>query len=184
MAWLYCSGLFLQTNISALRSAELSECLNNQYSSLLFDLCYKNSNDKFTLSLFQYLTPFIPSAALVWITWLMKLDFRLSEMTYPVRTMRWLRGLGYCVGLLACVLSLSIVVEKETNQLHLVEISSLLLGPWLASAWISAPLLFQKVLGPASISEQFKAILWMLYSVIAMPIIALLLLTIRQATQS
>lgn len=114
----------------------------------------------------------------------MKLNFLLSETTYPVRTMWWLRCLGYCVGLLACVLSLSFVLEKETNQLHLVEISSLLLGPWLATAWISAPLLFQKVLGPESINEQFKTTRWMLYSVIAMPLIALLLLTIRQTAKS
>ena len=184
MIFLYSAALFITAEIESQRSSALTKCLDSKYSSLLFDLCWHNTRRDISPSIFQYLTPFLPALVLVWLNWLLKLDYRLEGASFPNKTMKWLRGVGYFVGVLACFLSFYVVLEKQADRLYLLQVSDIFSGTWIASGWLGAPLLFKHLHGSDDQAQVFQNARRLLYLVLASPFLALLLSFGRQATQS
>lgn len=184
MIFLYSAALFITAEIESQRSSALTKCLDAKYSSLLFDLCWHNTRRDVSPSIVKYLTPFLPALVLVWLNWLLKIDYRLEGESFPNKTMKWLRGVGYLVGFLACFLSFYVVLEKPTERLYLLQVSDFFTGPWIAAGWIGAPLLFRHLHGSDDQAQVFQNTRRLLYLVLASPFLALLLSFVRQATQS
>jgi len=182
MIFLYSAALFITTEIESQRSSALTKCLDAKYS--LFDLCWHKTRRDVSPSLVQYLTPFLPALVLVWLNWLLKLDYRLESASFPSKTMKWLRGVGYLVGVLACFLSFYVVLEKQADRLYLLQVSDVFAGTWIASGWVGAPLLFKHLHGSDDQAQVFQNTRRLLYLVLASPFLALLLSFVRQATQS
>jgi hypothetical protein len=172
-------GVSINLDIQQLRADALTKCMADSGFNT-FDLCYKNSREQIRPSFFQYLLPFIPASILIWFTWLLKLDFRYTADSKSIKFLKWMRGISYFVGAVAIFIAFYIVLEKTPDRLFIVQFSDLLLAPWLASAWLSAPLLFQKLVGPESQDSDLKRVRHLLFWVIASPLLAFFLLFFRQ----
>lgn len=180
MIWLLTIGVSINFDIQQLRAEALTKCMADGGFNT-FDTCYRNSREQIRPSLFQYLLPFIPASILIWITWLLKLDFQHTVDSKSKKILMWIRGISYFFGSIAIFITFYIVLEKTADRLSIVQFSDLLLVPWLASAWLSAPLLIRKLIGPDSQDSDLKRIRQLLLLVIASPLLALFLLMFRQA---
>lgn len=184
MIFLYSAALLITAEVESERRIALTKCLGEKFNSMNFDLCWYNTRRDVSPSLLQYLSPFLPALVIVWLNWLFKFDCRLTTASYPTKTMQWLRGIGYMVGALACFLSFYTVLEKQSDHLHLLQVSDIFVAPWIASGWVSATLLFMYIHGSEEQAPAFKLTKRTLYFVLASPFMALLLLVLRQATLS
>ncbi len=182
MIFLYTAALFITSEIESQRSIALTKCLDAKFS--LFELCWHSTRNNVNASPLQYLTPFLPAIVLLWLIWLLKIKYRLDSSSFPRKTMKWLRGVGYTAGVLSCLISFYLVFEKPTERLYLLQISDVFAAPWVAAGWISAPLLFKYLHGSDDQAQFFQNLRRLLYIVLAAPFLALLLAFIRQSTQS
>lgn len=182
MIFLYSAALFITTEVESQRKSALTSCMDGEFSSTLFDLCWHNTRRDVATSPLQYLIPFLPALLLIWLNWLLKLDFRLEVSSFPKKTMKWLRVIGYLVGALACFSSFYTVLEKQPDRLYLQQISDIFVVSWIATGWVSAPLLFKHLHGSKEQGQAFQLTKKTLYLVLASPLLALLLSAIRQAT--
>jgi hypothetical protein len=91
-----------------------------------------------------------------------------------------LRVVGYLAGALGVFSAFFIVMEKNVEDVHIVQLNNFFIAPMIASAWICSPLLFQRLIGPRSFDADFVRLRQTLYAVLASPILAILTLMGRQ----
>lgn len=178
MLCLYFAGFNIQLGLNELRASALSRCIDGKYE--MFDLCRQKTTVEFMPSLLQLATPFFPAALLIWVQWLLKIDARIGADSYPKRTLKSLRFLAYAVALIGIALPFIMVLEKDVDRIYQVHVTGLFIGPWLATAWVSAPLVFQKILGPRDLDLEFMRLRQVLYAVLISPVVAVCLLFVRE----
>lgn len=180
MLCLYLVGFNTQMGLNELRSSALSRCIDGKYE--LFDFCLNKTNGEYSPSLAQFVTPFIPVALMLWVQWLLKIDATIEVVLYPKRTLKFLRFVAYTVAMIGIALPLLMVLEKSADRIYEVHMSNLFIGPWLASAWVSAPLVFQKLVGPRDLDIEFSLLRKVLFAVLISPVVAVLLQLGRELT--
>ncbi len=176
---LLATGISVLNSLAEVRSAAMTECLKD--GIYLFDFCYRKTNQEISPTLFNYLSPFLPSAILIWTSWLFKLNFQTSVDTSIAKRLRktvfWV---GCIIAALGCFLPLYIVLEKSQDDLSSVLIYQLFITPWIAVAWLCVPLMIQKLLDPEKKMIEFLLLRKITLVVIFSPIIATITLIARQ----
>ena len=178
LIWLLCMGVVNLVHVQDIRAAALADCLKDNYQ--LFELCYRKTNDEISLSLLNYLSPFIPVVLLLWTSWVLKLNFQIEVQQVSSKFRKICLALLYLVGVLGFLLPFFIVMEKEPERLYSVSIANLFLMPWLAISWISIPLFFKKLLDKENLITDFRHLLKVIYCLAASPILAMIFLLLRQ----
>ena len=100
---LYLSGFNIQLGLNELRSSALSRCIEGRYE--LFDFCLNKTNGEYSLTLLQFVTPFIPAALLLWIQWLLKIDATIEVEAYPKRILKTMRIVAYAIAMIGVAIS-------------------------------------------------------------------------------
>ena len=178
LLWLLCMGVVNLSHVQDIRALALSECLKDNFQ--LFELCYKKTNDEISPTLLNYLSPFIPVAILLWISWVMKFKFQFETQDTPSKIRKLFATLLYLIGSLGIFFPFYIVVEKEVERLYAVSLYNLFLMPWLAISWISIPIFFKKLLDSENKITEFKHLHKVIYCVAATPFLAVIFLLLRQ----
>lgn len=179
LIWLLCMGVVNLVQVQDIRAAALADCLKDNYQ--LFELCYRKTNDEISLSLLNYLSPFIPVVILLWTSWVLKLNFQIEVQKVSSKFRKICLALLYLVGVLGFLFPFFIVMEKEPERLYSVSIANLFLMPWLAISWTSIPLFFKKLLDKENLITEFRHLLKVVYCLAASPILAMIFLLLRQA---
>lgn len=179
LLWLLCMGVVNLLQVQDIRAHALSECLKDNFQ--LFELCYKKTNDEISPTLLNYLSPFIPVAILLWLSWVMKFKFQVETQDEPSKLRTSLAVLLYVIGSLGIFFPFYIVAEKEVERLYAVSLYNLFLMPWLSISWISIPLCFKKLLDSENKISEFKHLHKVIYCVAASPFLASIFLLLRQA---
>lgn len=168
------------TAINEARSAAWAECFKDNL--LLIDFCRKQTDQQISPSFYNYLSPFLPAAVLVWVAWLFKLSFQIElDLTQAKKIGKVVYVLACLVATLGIFFPFLIVLEKELERLHSILIYQLFLTPWVTVCWLCAPLLFQKLLDPENRMVDILKLRKFALAVIATPFLATILLTLRQA---
>lgn len=175
--WLVCMGWYLLLQVHDARSAALSECTKNDYN--LFRYCYHKTTDEFRLSAADFLKPFIPSALMIWIFWILKIELQVEENNVKKKLVKTIVISCYLIAAIA-VLCLYIVAEKEdASKLNEINWYGLFLAPWLGITWISAPIIYQHLADRKIIISEFKKLRLILWIVVASPLVAIILIFLR-----
>ncbi len=183
MGFLYASPFFVISHYEGIRSELLASCLKES-SGYGFDFCWNKSQKDAELPFAEYLLPFLPAAALLWFNWFIKPDLTLTEEFYPRRTINGLLWLGLLVAAVAVWIPLYDVTSRNSAELHKISSITFWRAPWIASAWLIPPLLFQHLVGPTSLSARMrigKIAIWILT---ATPIAALAIYVAREAIRN
>ncbi len=161
------------------RYSALTDCIKDNF--YLFDFCYKKSHEDITLSLLNFSTPFVPAATLIWLSWLVKVDFQIDANPPKFKVFRKVAFYGGCiVGCLGVFAPFFIVFEKPVDTLYKIAIHDIFLMPWLAISWLCAPIVFQKLLdSQSSMGELIRLRKLALVTLIA-PFAAIFILFMRQ----
>ncbi|WP_305328360.1 hypothetical protein [Methylotenera sp.] len=121
-----------------------------------WDYCQQEATKKAALSLWQYLLPYLPATAILWFSWLLKPELRLSDDSYPKRTMNALLWLGLLVAAFGIWNAIWPIVSTSDAELYKVSARDFLAVTWVASAWLIAPLLFHHLVAPVSLSTSMR----------------------------
>lgn len=179
LLWQLCMGVINLSHVQDIRALALSDCLKDNFQ--LFELCYKKTNDEISPTLLNYLSPFIPASALIWISWVLKFKYQFETQDSPSKIRLGFVVLLFVVGSLGIFFPFYIVVEKEVERLYAVSLYNLFLMPWLAISWISIPLFFKKLLDTENKISEFKHLKKLIYFVAASPFLAAVFLLLRQS---
>jgi hypothetical protein len=172
-------GINILTNLNEARSIAISECMEKNIYP--FEFCFTKSNQDISPSFFNYISPFLPAAILIWISWLLKLNFQIElDLTQYKKIRKFVFGLGCLICALGTFLPFYIVIEKDMGRLTSISIYQLFIIPWIATAWLCAPLLFQKLLDPEKVLIEFIKLRKFVVIVIGAPLLSLVLLILRQ----
>ena len=76
LIWLLCTCVINLMQVNETRSLALTECYRDDFK--LFDYCYNKTNNEIQLTFFNYIIPFIPVTLLLWIDWLLNLNFQIE----------------------------------------------------------------------------------------------------------
>jgi hypothetical protein len=178
LLWLLCKGVINISQVQDIRSLALTECLKDNFN--LFELCYNKTNNDIYPTFFNYISPFIPVIILLWVSWVFKLNFQIDFQLNSNKLRKILVGLVYFVAFLGFIFPFFIVLEKAVEHLYRVLFYNLFLTPWLAICWISIPIFFQKLLDSEKRISDFNNLHRVIYVVASSPILAIILLLVRQ----
>jgi len=178
MAILYVSPSVINSNAASLRSEFSSSCFKAT-PEMGFDYCWQEATQKAALSTWDYLLPYLFAVIILWFSWLFKLELRLSDNSYPKRTMNALLWLGLLVAAIGIWIPISEVASTDVAKLHKISPRQLFAPSWFAATWLIAPLLFHRLVAPTSLATSMKKGKIALILLLATPIIALALLIVR-----
>ena len=183
MAILYVGPLIVNSHFASVLQELLSSC-SKEWPGLGFDFCWQDANQKAALPLWEYLLPYLPAVALLWLNWLIKPTLRLSDESYPRRTMNVLLWLGLLVAALGIWFSIMSVVELRDAELHKLSAREILTLPWTAAGWLIAPLLFHHLVAPVSLAASIRKGEIALLLLAAAPIVAGVLFLVREVIRN
>ena len=178
MICLYALPLIVGSEFNAVRGELLKICIE-KYTHLGFDFCWPKSQQEVELPFWKYLLPYLFAFTLLWFNWLLKLDIRLTVASYPRLAMNILLWIGMLAAVAGICFPIALVLESETANLYKISLHSLWSPPWFAFAWLSAPLLFQQLLGPVAIAPSMKKGKILLLLLAATPVIAFAVAGVR-----
>lgn len=178
MAILYVSPLAINSHAASLRSEFYSSCYKAT-PGLGFDYCWQEATQKAALSTWDYLLPYLFAVIILWFSWLLKLELRLSDVSYPKRTMNALLWLGLLLAAICIWIPISEVASTDVAKLHTISPRELFEPSWFAATWLIPPLLFHRLVAPTSLATSMKKGKIALILLLATPIIALALLIVR-----
>ena len=176
--WLVCMGWYLLLQVLDARSAALSECIKNDYN--LFRYCYIKTTDEVHLSAADFLKPFIPSALMIWIFWILKIELQVEENNVKKKLVKTIVISCYLIAAIAVFVPLYLVAAKEdASKLNEINWNGLFVFPWLGITWISAPIIYQQLADRKIIISEFKKLRLILWIVVASPLVAIILIFLR-----
>ena len=178
MVCLYVFPFWVGSEFKAAQDEFLKSCIE-KYTNLGFDFCWPKSQQDAELPFWNYLSPYLFAFTLLWFNWLLKSDFRFTVASYPRLTMNILLCLGMFVAGGGIYFPIAFVLEPETANLYKISLHSLWFPPWFAFAWLSAPLLFQQLLGPVAMAPSMKKGKILLLLLAATPVIAFAVAGVR-----
>ena len=178
MVCLYVFPFWVGSEFKAAQDEFLKSCIE-KYTNLGFDFCWPKSQQDAELPFWNYLSPYLFAFTLLWFNWLLKSDFRFTVASYPRLAMNILLWLGMLVAGGGIYFPIAFVLEPETANLYKISLHSLWSPPWFAFAWLSAPLLFQQLLGPVAMAPSMKKGKILLLLLAATPVIAFAVAGVR-----
>lgn len=177
MAILYVSPPIWVEYLGSARSELYTNC-TKEFSHLGFSYCWE-ARQKADLPLWMYLLPFLPVGAVLWLNWLIKPNLKLSDESYPKRTMKVLLWFGLLVAAFGIGFPIWSVVSSSIDELNKVSALNILKPPWVAAQWLIAPLLFHYLVAPVSLAASMKKGKIALLLLAATPIVAGVLYIVR-----
>ena len=69
--------------VNEIRSLALTECYKDDLK--LYDYCYNKTNKEIQLTIFNYISPFLPAVILLWIDWVFKFNFQIDIQVVSYR---------------------------------------------------------------------------------------------------
>lgn len=183
MAILYIGPPNWASQLESVRSELHTNC-TKKWPDLGFNYCWDEAKQKAALPLWMYLLPYLPAGAILWFNWLIKPSLRLSVESYPKRTMNVLLWFGLLVAALGIWTPIWIVVSTSAAELDKVLARDIFTTPWVAAAWVSAPLLFHHLVAPVSLAASMKKGKIALLLLVAAPIVAGALLIVREVIRN
>jgi hypothetical protein len=179
MGALYVGPLLVGYKLTEVQNQFYLECSKDFVMTL--EYCLRNSQQKASLPFATYLLPFAPAIVVLWLNWLLKADFRMSEEKYPRRTLNGLILLGLICAAIAIWVPFSNVLSSSPTEVYKIADRAYWGGPYIAAGWLIAPLIFNHLFAPPNLIGQAKNCRIALYIVALTPIVALLLAALRQA---
>lgn len=179
MGVLYVGPLVVGHQLTEVRNQIYLECSKDLVLTL--ELCSRNSERKASLPFTTYLFPFAPAIVVLWLNWLLKADFRLSEERYPRRTLNGLIWLGLIFAAIAIWVPFSNVISSSPAEVYKIADRTYWGGPYIAAGWLIAPLIFHHLFAPPNLNGQATKGRIALCIVALTPIAAFLLAAFRQA---
>jgi len=183
MAILYVAPLIVNSHFVSVRSELVTSCYTKS-SGIGWDFCWDQANRKAELPFWEYLLPYIPAGAILWLNWLIKPNLRLSDASYPRRTLNVFLWIGLLVAAVSIWVPIQTVLTQSDADLHKIALRDFVTLPWTAAAWLIAPLLFHHLIAPVAVAEGMrkgKITLWLLA---ATPIAAFLLMLLREGIRA
>ena len=179
LIWLLCTCVINLMQVNEIRSLALTECYKDDLK--LYDYCYNKTNKEIQLTIFNYISPFLPAVILLWIDWVFKFNFQIDIQVVSYRFRKITNYFVYFVAFLGFICPFYIVYEKEVDRLYTINFSDLFLLPWLALCWISIPIFFQKLLDSEKNIVEFSNLYRVLYVVASSPILSFISILLRLA---
>lgn len=186
MAILYVGPLIVTSHLDSVQSEFLANCKKKGVGLEEpggFIYCLEESH-KVALPLWMYLLPYLPAGTILWFNWLIKPSLRLSVESYPKRTMNVLLWFGLFVAAWGIGFPILNVVNTSDADLYKIPAQSYFMAPWVFAAWLSAPLLFHHLIAPVSLAASMKKAKIALLLLAAAPIVAGILIIVRQGLGS
>jgi hypothetical protein len=179
MGALYVGPLFVGNKLTEVQNQLYLECRKDLV--MAHEYCWHDSERKASLSFPTYLLPFLPAIVVLWMNWLLKTDFRLSEEKYPRRTLNGLIWLGLICAAIAIWVPFSNVISSSPTEVYKIADRAYWGGPYIATGWLVAPLIFHHLFAPTNLIGQASKGRIALYILALTPIVAFLLAAFRQA---
>lgn len=179
MGGLYIGPLFVSNKLTEFQNHLYLECSKDLVMTI--EYCWRNSERKASLPFATYLLPFTPAIVVLWLNWLLKADFRMSEEKYPRRTLNGLIWLGLICAAIAIWVPFSNVISSSPTEVYKIPDRAYWGAPYMAAGWLIAPLIFIHLFAPPNLIGQAKKYRIALYIVALTPIAAFLLAAFRQA---
>lgn len=183
MAIIYIGPLLVNSQSVSLRSELMSSCYMAT-PGLGIDYCWQEADKKVGVPVWGYLLSYLPAVVLLWFNWLLKPTLRLSDDSYPWRTMNVFLWLGLLVAALGIWFPIWEVISKSVVDLHEIKNRELFSLPWTAAGWLIAPLLFNHLLAPAASTVSMRKFKIALLLLVAAPIVAGTLLILREVIRN
>jgi hypothetical protein len=180
MGVLYVGPLVVITKLIEVQNQLYLECSRDLVMTV--EYCWRDSERKASLPFGTYLLPFVPAIVALWLNWLLKPDFRLSEEKYPRRTLNSLIWLGLICAALAIWVPFSNVFSSNPAEIHKIADRAYWSGPYVAAGWLLAPVIFCHLFAPPNLIGQVRRGRIALCIMALTPIVAFLLAAVRQAT--
>ena len=181
MAILCVGPQIVNSHFASVRQELLSSCFMER-PGLGFDFCWQDAEQKAALPLWEYLLPYLPAAALLWVNWLLKPSLKFSAESYPTRTIRGLVWLGLFAAAVGIYVSIENAVTGELSKA--ISFLRTLYPLWLISGWLIAPLMFHHLLAPvASVPKMKNAKIGLILLAIT-PIVAVVVVFIREGLRA
>lgn len=180
MAILYVAPPVVNSHFLSVRQELVNSCFRES-PGLGFEFCWQQARQKAALPFWEYLLPFLPAAALLWFNWLLKPTLRLSDNSYPRRTMIALLWLGLLFAALGIWHPIWYVASREVADLYKIGAQELLSLTWTTAAWLIAPLLFHHLVAPVSLAASMRKGKIALLLLVAAPVVACILYIVRAA---
>jgi len=130
-------------------------------------------------SFWTYISPYIPVGLLFWFDWVAKPQLRLSESSYPRRTILVLSSLGMVLVGIAFSWTSWSILSVEFDHLLKVPVLRYWTLAWLAFGWLLAPFAFHRLLAPPEFLGGQRKEMGMLLLGVLTPIAGFLILIIR-----
>lgn len=179
MATLYVGPLIVISHFNDVEQALLQNCYK-EFPTLGNSFCWDESRRNAGLPFWEYLLPFFPAAGALWLKWLVKPDLRLSEEIYPKRTINALMWFGLLAAAVAVWITFSGVVRQNVADLYKIESQTFWRAPWMAAAWLAAPMLFHHLLAPISFAASMRKCKIGLWLLAATPVASYALYVVRR----
>jgi hypothetical protein len=179
MGILYFGPFFVPIKLSEVQNQLHIECAKDLVMTL--EYCSRSSKQKASLPITTYFLPFAPAIVVLWLNWLLKADFRLSQENYPRRTLNGLIWLGIICASIAIWVPFSNVISSSPTEVYKIAERAYWGGPYIAAGWLIAPLIFHHLFVPFNLIGQASKGRIALYIVALTPIAAYLLAAFRQA---
>lgn len=178
MGVLYVGPLVVGVKLTEVQKLLYLECVKDLVAAHAY--CWNDSERKASLPFATYLLPFVPAIVALWLNWLLKPDFRLSEEKYPRRTLNSLIWLGLICAALAIWVPFSNVISSSPTEVYKIANRAYWGGPYVAAGWLIAPLIFYHLFAPPNLIGQASKGRVALCIVALTPIVAFLLAAFRQ----
>lgn len=180
MATLYVGPLVVTSHFGTVEQTLLQDC-RKVFTGSSFEFCWDQSRRDASLPFWEYLLPYFPAGITIWVNWLVKPDFRLSEQTYPKRTINVLMWFGLFVAAMTISLSFFEVVSKDIADLYKIRSRSFWVPSFVSAAWLMSPMLFHHLVAPISRATDIRKCNIGLWLVAATPVASFALYLIREA---
>jgi hypothetical protein len=178
MGILYFGPLAVIAKLSEVQNQIYLECRKGLH--MAHEVCWDDSERKASLPITTYFLPFAPAIVVLWLNWLLKADFRMSEEKYPRRTLNGLIWLGLICAAVAIWVPFSSVISSSPKEVYKIAGRAFWSGPYIAAGWLIAPLIFHHLFAPSNLIGQASKGRIVLCIVVLTPIAAYLLAALRQ----
>ena len=111
LIWLLCTCVINLMQVNEIRSLALTECYKDDLK--LYDYCYNKTNKEIQLTIFNYISPFLPAVILLWIDWVFKFNFQIDIQVVSYRFRKITNYFVYFVAFLGHLVRINICLETN-----------------------------------------------------------------------
>jgi len=172
----FLSPILLTSYHVSLSDRFFDECISK--SGYSFHYCLQATKSDKLVTGWALSIPFLPVAFLLWLNWLLRIELRLPLTSYPRRTVRGFLWFGIVVAVAVVAAN---VWASSTRDLKEVDSMTFYVTPMMSAAILSAPMLFDYLVGPVPSVAAVKAAMKVLGTLVLTPLIIFLIVVCRHA---